>query len=481
MKGLRLAACDRLALARGLKVGERLADARARVPDLASVLHEPERDAAMLLRLARWAERWSPAVMPDPPDGLLLDATGVAHLFGGEAMLLADIKGQCARLAFTAVAALAGTPAAARALARFSRLMILAPGNERGGLGPLPVEALGVDGETCHTLRRLGFKTIGDVCRLPRASLARRFRGEAGHVLKALDAALGLTDTPLHPLSPEPHLVVRHCVMDPIVTAEGIEAVVTLLSQTLSARLADAGRGALRVVLKLYRTDASRAVVPAGLARPSRDPRHLARLTAPRLAGIDLGFGVDAATLEAAATAPLDYRQDDLDGTPAAAGIELAHLADRIANRPDGAPLTAFEAVASHLPERAERQVAPGFGEAAQAPFPPPADGPPGAAPRRPVVLFDRPEEASVIATVPDGPPVRFTWRRLSRRVVRAEGPERIAPEWWRLPPDAPPVAVRDYYVVEDEEGRRYWLYREGLYGEAPGASPRWFVHGLFA
>jgi len=480
-RGLILTACDRLALARGLKPGERLADARARVPDLASALAEPERDAAMLLRLARWAERWSPAVMPDAPDGLMLDATGVAHLFGGEAMLVADIKGQCGRLHFTARAAIASTPPAARALARFSRRTILDAGSEREGLSPLPVEALGLEPETCHTLGRLGLKTIGDLCRLPRASLARRFRGDrTAHVLKRLDEALGLADCPLRPLASEPVLVVRHCVMDPICTHAGIEAILTLLSQTLAARLTDAGHGALRVELKLYRTDASRAVVPAGFSRPSRDPRHLVRLIAPRLSEVDLGFGVDAATLEALATAPLDDHQEELDGAPPAGGIELAALADRIANRPDGGMLSSFRMVESHLPERAESFATPGFGETAQPPLPP-ENGPPGAGAARPLVLFDRPEEASVIAAVPDGPPVRFTWRRLARRVVRADGPERIAPEWWSVPPGAPPQRPRDYYVVEDSEGRRYWLFREGLYGEGETASPRWYVHGLFA
>jgi len=480
-KGLRLTACDRLAIARGLKPGERLADARARVPDLATALHEPENDAAMLLRLARWAERWSPAVMPDAPDGLMLDATGVAHLFGGEAMLIADIKGQCGRLDFTAIAAIAGTPPAARALARFSRQIILTPGNERDGLNPLPVEALGLDPETSHTLGRLGLKTIGDLCRVPRSSLARRFRRERStSVLKSLDEALGLADCPLDPLMPEPALVVRHCVMDPIITHEGIEAILTLLAQTFCTRLANAGHGALRVALKLYRTDASRAVVQAGLARPSHDPRHIVRLIAAHLSEVDLGFGVDAATLEALNPAPLDYRQENLDGAPPAGGIELAALADRIANRPDGAALASFRLIESHLPERAERFAPPGFGETPQSPLPPP-ERPPGAAPARPLVLFDRPEEASVIAAVPDGPPVRFIWRRLARRVVRAEGPERISPEWWTTPPGASPPRPRDYYVIEDAEGRRYWLFRAGLYGEEAEASPRWYVHGLFA
>jgi protein ImuB len=78
---------------------------------------------------------------------------------------------------------------------------------------------------------------------------------------------------------------------------------------------------------------------------------------------------------------------------------------------------------------------------------------------------------------VPDGPPIRFRWRRVLHAVIRADGPERIAPEWWRTPEG---TATRDYYRVEDENGRRFWLYRDGLYDRETG-TPRWFLHGLFA
>jgi protein ImuB len=179
-RGLRLAACNDEARARGLQPGERLADARAKVPDLASAVHEPAEDAASLLRMARWAERWSPWVAMDPPDGLLLDATGVAHLFGGEAMLVADMTGRFGKLNVTARAGLAGTAPAARAIARFGQLgsPLVAEGAERTALAPLPVEALDLDADTVMTLRRAGLKRIGQLYDVPRASLARRFRAK---------------------------------------------------------------------------------------------------------------------------------------------------------------------------------------------------------------------------------------------------------------------------------------------------------------
>ncbi len=101
-----------------------------------------------------------------------------------------------------------------------------------------------------------------------------------------------------------------------------------------------------------------------------------------------------------------------------------------------------------------------------------------GVVPSRPLTIFETPEPARVIAAVPDGPPMRLTWRRVTRKIVKSQGPERIAPEWWNLSDGERP---RDYYHIEDEEGRRYWLYRDGLYGEDEGPPPKWFVHGLSA
>ena len=540
--GLRLAACSPAALALGLKPGERLADARARIPGLVSRPHEPDKDAAVLLKLARWSERWSPFIAPDPPDGLILDVTGVAHLFGGEAALLADMAAKFRRLGFTARPALAGTAPAAWALARFpsscqrrlasnrdtpadptalldpslrwgdgnsgeivgfsepplpwgeapSPFPIAPLGGEGRALAGLPVEALSLDGETCETLRRLGLKRIGQLRDLPRASLARRFREPLASPLMAkLDQALGLAETPLTPLGPQPVLAVRETVIEPLVSAQGVMSLIEHLAQAFCARLETAGRGALRILVKLYRVDGSRAVIPAGLVQGSHDPRHLVRLIAPKLESIDLGFGIEAATMEAVETAPAAPTQNDFIAGRAANGSALADLADRILNRFERLTLARLEAAESHVPERAETLASPlppprpspprGEGAARSSKPPSPAGGGVGGGAgagwrSRPIVLFDRPEPVEAIAAVPDGPPVSFTWRRLARPVARAEGPERIAAEWWR---DGARARTRDYYVIEDATGRRYWLFREGLYGE--DRQPAWFIHGLFA
>ena len=512
--GLRLTACSTAARSLGLKPGERLADARARVPHLVSRLHEPDRDAAVLLKLSRWSERWSPFIAPDPPDGLMLDVTGIAHLFGGEAALLADMTAKFRRLGFTARLSLAGTAPAAWALARYSSPLtphagrgvggeggfseappspfpIVPPGAEAGALAALPVEALGLDGETCETLRRLGLKRIGQLHDLPRASLARRFREPlASPLTTRLDQALGLAETPIAPLGPPPVFAVREALIEPLVSAQGVAGLIEHLAQAFCVRLEKAGRGALRLLVKLYRVDGSRAVIPLGLVQGSHDAGHLARLIAPRLESIDLGFGIEAGTMEAVEVAPVAPAQNDFIAGRAH-GSPLAELADRILNRFERLTLARLEAAESHVPERAEKMAPPlaptpalphkGGGRRARPRKPPsPLWGGAGGG-ARPVVLFDRPEPVEAMAAVPDGPPVRFTWRRVARPVVRAEGPERIAPEWWRdgAGRDGATASTRDYYVIEDSAGRRYWLFREGLYGE--GKQPAWFIHGLFA
>jgi len=468
--GLRLAACDEAALALGLRPGERLADARAKVRHLASAIAEPEKDAALLLRLARWSERWSPWIALDPPDGLFLDVTGIPHLFGGEEVMLADIAAKFRRLGFAPRLALAGTPAAAWAIARFGteEAHAIAPDGERAALACLPVQALKLDEETVRTLRRLGLKTVESLYGIPRASLARRFRatGPADAVLARLDEALGLRESPLGALKPPPAFVARAAVVEPVLTPEGVAVMLDRLTEDLAARLEAEGRGAVRLMLALYRVDGSRAAAPAGLGAPSRDPKHLFRLIGPKLERLDLGFGIEAATLAASVTAPCPETQAHFLGERER--TILAELADRVANRVEGSAFARLQPIESHLPERAEREVAAASGPAAR--LPRPGEG----GPRRPLLLFDRPEAVAVIAEVPEGPPKRFTWRKVARKVARAEGPERIAPEWWRGDKE---THVRDYYVVEDEEGRRYWLYRLGLFGDV---EPAWFLHGLF-
>jgi protein ImuB len=174
---------------------------------------------------------------------------------------------------------------------------------------------------------------------------------------------------------------------------------------------------------------------------------------------------------------PLGATQIDLSGE-AGERAGLSHLYDRLGARLGPARITRFLPVDTHIPERAVVAQPVALSSAAQ---PQALAAEPHAeetAPDRPLRLFARPEPVEVIAEVPEGPPLRFRWRRVMHEVARAEGPERIAPEWWRSV-DAG-RATRDYFRVEDAEGRRYWLFREGLYGRET-ASPVWYLHGLFA
>jgi protein ImuB len=493
-KGLRLSAVNDVARQFGLSRGQRLADARAAVPDLLTETHEVEKDVASLIGLCRWLERYSPWVSPDGADGALLDVTGVAHLFGGEEAMCADMVKRLTGHGFSGQVAVADTIGAAWGMARYglksrtgSARDIIKAGFRIAGSGlpqsnpplsgmtpgkscvmPLPIEALRIDADAARTLRRLGLKTVGALMALPRASLARRFRGEMIHenVLLRLDEMLGRRSEILNPLNPPTSFIAHRALMEPVITHEGLEAVLCGLTQALARDLERQGQGALRLILKLFRVDGTRMQMPAGLSAPSHDGAHLLRLLLPKLEALDAGFGIDAMTLEARETGAADARQygfmEDTGGKP------LTELNDRVINRQDQA-LASLQAVASHMPERAEERA----GLVAAPPLP--LAGRVGVK-SRPLMIFDRAEPAQVIASVPDGPPMRLTWRRVTRKIVKSAGPERIAPEWWRVEQGGFP---RDYYAIEDEDGRRYWVYREGLYGEA--ASPRWFVHGLTA
>ena len=438
--------------------GMRLADARAQLPELLTEPHEPEEDMNSLLGLCRWMERYSPWVSPDQPDGILLDVTGVPHLFGGEQRMMAEIRSRLAQYGFTARIGQGATIGAAWALARY----------EAKELAALPVEALRIDGAAAKTLRRLGLKTVGSLTAIPRASLARRFRGETigENVLIRLDEMMGLRDEPLNPLNPPTSFMAHRALMEPVIHAEGLDIVLGSLVNLLCRDLERAGKGALRLILKLFRVDGSRANLPAGFSTPTHDPRHMLRVLKPKLEAVDAGFGIDAMTLEARETAEAKVQQHGFLEDEST--LVLEQLNDRVLNRHE-AQFLALEEVESHIPERSEAAKPPARVSARPQRA--------GAAPR-PLLIFEAPEPAKVVAAVPDGPPMRLTWRRVTRRVAKAQGPERVAPEWWRLVQGERP---RDYYVVEDEQGRRYWLYREGLYGEPGEEQPKWFVHGLSA
>jgi protein ImuB len=489
-RGLALRAVNDAARARGLSRGQSHADARAILPALISHPAEPEQEARAIARLALWCERWSPTVAIDPGsagsggassglEGLFLGVDGTAHLFGGEAAMLAGIHRALARAAVPARLALADSPGAAWAVARFGgrRRSLVPPGETRETLAPLPIAALRVDGETVALAHRFGLKRIGDLYSMPRAGLARRFRGARGLALVTrLDAALGIEPEALMPHRRVAVHRVARAFAEPRTDMAGLAAELETLAHALAARLEPDGVGARALTFAGFRSDGGVTTLGLRLGAASRNVGVWLRLFREKgLDRLDIGFGVDALSLCADVVEPLAPTQPTLDGDERRIAVDLSELIDRLTARLGEAAVLAVRPRASWLPERSLR-----WGPAQTAPDTDPAAIPPDPRPR-PVLLFDPPEPISVLAAeAPDGAPPSFTWRRVARRVVRAQGPERLSPEWWR----GAGARTRDYFRVEDEAGVRYWLFREGLYGwedEGGARPPGWWIHGLFA
>ncbi len=485
--GLCLAAVNAPALQAGIAPGMALTDARAILPSLDTAPADPTGDAEALTRLAGWCGRYSPwSSTEDELDengaghGIWLDITGCAHLFGGERALGDDLLTRLGSAGTTARAGLAETPGAAWAVSRHGvdALTIIAPNGARTALEPLPVAALRLGPKTIAALRTLGLHHVGDMLKLPRAALTARFGGElAGR----LDAALGDRPEPLSPLPPPVIHFTRLAFAEPVGLTDSIMQAVRRLLDELCAGLEQAGEGARGLALSLFEPDGKYRRIEVGASRPSRDAAHLARLFEPHLDGIEAAFGIEAITLAAPAAEKLDRVQAGL--TKDANGTDQTDkLIDRLANRLGADRVVRFAAHESHIPERAQR-IVPALSEPHPTLGPQKENKTQWPVGHRPLRLLSRPEEVEVMAPVPDDPPVMFRWRHVMHRVARADGPERITPEWWLAGNDADAdnsdgARLRDYYRVEDNKGRRFWLYREGLY--RPDAPPAWFLHGIF-
>ena len=452
----------------GISAGQRVVDVQAIHPDLHVENADPAGDQKLLERVARWARRWCPWTVRDGDDGIVMDVTGVAHLFGGETALLRDMGQRFKMQGLSARLALAPTRGAAQMLARFGPAgVICEPQQMAGVLAPLPVVALRVQGEMVRLLQRLGLKTLGALMDVPRVALMRRFDRVAADLnpLVLLDRALGRAADPLNAPKEAQNWLARvrlpEPVIDPVPHLDGLAA-------DLCGQLAKGEQGARVLRLTIYRVDGEWRSRDVALASASREVAHLLRLITGKLEGIDPGFGFDLLTLEALRVEPLALHQDHLDGARDA-GRDVAALLDRLTARLGPEKITWSAWVESHVPERVEGRVAALLGVAEQVPV---------LLRERPLRLIEPAEEVVVLYAVPEGPPARFSWRRVAFLTVRHEGPERIAPEWWR---DRPGTRLRDYYKVEVRCGRRFWLFREGILGDGRGGDPRWFMHGVFA
>ena len=425
---------------------------------------EQEADAEALVRLAHWARRWCPWTAPDGPDGLLLDTTGADHLWGGERAMLEAMERSFLSLGLSARLAAAPNIGAAWGLARFgdARARLCPAERLDAAIDPLRVEALRVKPDTVLLLRRLGLRTVGALRTIPKPALEKRFRRDGSDLPLRLSQITGETDEPLMAIPGRPRPLVRRPLAEPIFDPVPL---LPELTEELGALLGKLGLGARGLRLSIFRTDGETRVVDVACARARRDA-GLVRLFDGKLDDLDPGWGFDHLTLEALVSEPLGFAQARLDGSETA-DADLADVMDRIAARLGPAAAHRLEPVGSHVPERSVRSI------------PPLASGAEVATHLdRPLRLLDPPEEIRVIYEAPDGPPARFVWRKQSFRVARMAGPERVSPEWWR---DRPGSRLRDYFKVEVPDGRRFWIYREGVLGDGRGGMPLWFLHGVFA
>jgi protein ImuB len=474
---------DEAAARWGLSIGQPLANARAICPDL--VVHEADiaADAKTLEDIADWCDRFTPLVALDSPHGLLLDITGCAHLFGGEAVLLKMLCDALTLRGFTVSAAIASNPICARTINRHVHGRIVPDGEEAIAVSQLPVATLGASEAITLGLRRAGLKTIGDVASRGRHEITARF----GAAFTArLAQALGEGDAPISPRKPLPDYIVEKRFAEPVATDTVIAASLSGLAAMLVAAMAQQGKGARRLEAFFFRTDGVVRQIAVDTGQPVTETSVVDRLFRERLEALsdplDPGFGFDLIRLSASRSEIVVQQQRDLDAHVHDSD-ELAALIDRIAARIGGRRVIMHLPQDTHIPERAVLPVPAqqDLAAAQQAEWPERVAGEP---PLRPLRLFDRPEEIQVIAQVPDGPPARFVWRRAAHAVVRAEGPERIAMEWWR--PEGQGF-TRDYFRVEDEQGLRFWLYRDGIYDREIEQQPEqviqpgWYMHGLFA
>ncbi|MGE6695185.1 DUF6504 family protein [Sphingobium limneticum] len=470
-----VASVDGQARTLGIVPGMTITKARSFAPELLVVDAEPEADLQGLRRLALWAgQRYSPVVAPDVPDGIWLDITGCAPLFGSEQALLKDLHRRVAGFGLSLQLAVADTAGCAHAVARqvpAGRPVTIAPGDHRKAMALLPIAALRLDARDVEGLRKLGFERIEQLVGAPRAPLAKRFGRQ---LYRRLDQALGQIPEPIDPIFPDHLPRARRGLMEPIATPEAFARVIGDLVADIVVQLTALGKGARRLDCHFARVDGHRQAIRVGTAAPSRDHAHLTKLLCAKIETIEPGLGIEAMTLVTPLAEAMSASQSDGLAGSGRKGPDIAALVDALANRFGQRHLHRAGPQPSAMPERSVARFAAlasssGIAWAGDLP--------------RPARMLDRPEPIDVVALLPDEAPRLFIWRRRRYRVTQGDGPERLYGEWWRDHgvEGEQPYTVRDYYQVETETGGRYWLFRAGD-GENPVTGPmRWFIHGAFA
>ena len=474
---LRLVAVNEAASKLGLNPGLALADARAMFPAIVVEHADGSADRRLLEAIVDWANRYTPLVGLDAPDGMMLDVTGCAHLFGGEDAMVRDIVRRLRAQGFIARATIAATPGAAWAVTHHGKPGVVQAAATQAALLPLPLAALRLDAGTIDALARVGLKRIADIVDRPRAPLAARF---GARLLQRLDQAFGRLNEPIAPRLPVPPYLAERIFPEPLVLESDILLTIEQLAAELARRMEERGDGARALQMTLFRVDGAVRRLSVATSRPLRDPRLLCRLFKEKFAvltdELDPGFGFDLVRLAVTNADSLAADQQHFIA-PGESSDDVADLIDRLGARFGLRRVIRYVPQETHIPEYAVVAVPAREAQGIKWPAvnPPQQDS---VGPTRPLRLFERPEAIEAVAEVPDGPPARFSWRRMQHQVARADGPERIAMEWWRDDKGRP--LTRDYFRVEDQTGRRFWLYREGLYNREVDRA-HWYLHGVFA
>jgi len=457
----------------GLYKGQPLANARAMVQPLTVVPADERADAALLEGIADWCDRFTPLVSLDAPDGLFLDITGAAHLFGGEAAMLAMVLQRIADQGFAVRGAIAGTSLAARALARFQSRAIVPPGGEAQTIAPLPIAALDCDDKALRALRHAGLKTVGMVAQRLSSELSERLG--KGFVTR-LQILLGAEEQPLAPRRHLPDLMAEQRFAEPIVTQDAIAASLLSLAGSLSEILERQGRGVRLLEAAFFRADGKVERIAVRTGEGLRDPKIMLRLLRQKLDALadplDPGFGFDVIRLEALLAEETKPNTISFDSNENARQ-QIIFLVDRLSARFGEHRVQRFVPQDTHIPEAASVAVPAQDRDFLTQNWP--LKRQPDDPPRRPLRLLERPEKIQAgLSVAPDGPPKYFRWRQCRHDVEHAEGPERIAMEWWKNA-----GLTRDYFRVETRQGQRFWLYRDGPY--LKDAERHWYLQGIFA
>ncbi|SFW87358.1 Y-family DNA polymerase [Chitinophaga sancti] len=460
---LMVSAANEAARKAGVDMGMAATDAKALVPGLL-VVDEPAGQNEKLLRgIGEWCIRFSPVVAIDLPDGLLIDASGCAHLWAGEDKYLSEITYKLNAFGYTNRVAIADTAGCAWAIARFSEgQRIVVPGEQLKALLPLPPASLRPEKAVAEKFYKLGFYHISSFIHFPRPMLRRRF-GE--HLLLRIAQALGQAEEYLLPLKLQKAWEERLPCLEPISTRVGIEIAASTLLEKLCSRLAAQGLGIRQAVLRCYRVDGEQQQVEVGTGLPSDQPGHLFKLLELKIGQIAPGLGIELFLLEARKVEKIKPGQHAFWSDSGLNTSAISELLDRLAGKFGADHIHRFLPQEHYWPERSFERVddlraqpTSGWREDIT----------------RPVWLLGRPEPIEVMAPIPDYPPILFIYKGRRHQVKKADGPERIEREWWMDEGEH-----RDYFVVEDEDGKRYWLFRSGYYDG--NKKNQWFIHGFFA